>query len=91
MSWAPHGFDVSRRSFFTTIAGVLGMGTNVPTLGTQKVAPGFYVTGVISPTEDGDFFDIGHEFGLRASPTTEPHRLLRSYVNQKVQVHVELA
>lgn len=98
--WAPHGFDLSRRSFFATVAGVLGMGTN--TVGgtkppdsagfvTQARTPGFYVTGVVTESQESDIFYIGVQFGLIAAPRTEPHRILRSKVGTRVRVHVESA
>jgi hypothetical protein len=92
VGWAPHGFDVSRRTFFATIAGVLGMGTNAPTLGTQTDAPGlFQVKGVVSESQEPDVFYLGIQFGLIAAPRTEPHRILRSKVGTQVRVYVEPA
>jgi hypothetical protein len=84
-----HGcLEMSRRSFLATLIGIPIMGTTVPALGT----PGFYVTGVVTASEtEDDSFHIGHEFGISARPLSQPHRILRTFVNQKVQVHVELA
>lgn len=88
MKWAPHGFDVSRRAFLATVAGVLGMGTNLPSQGTPSA---FDVTGVISESQEPDIFYLGVQFGLIAAPRTEPHGILRSKVGTQVRVHVEPA
>jgi ABC-type sugar transport system substrate-binding protein len=87
VSWAPHGFDSSRRAFLLTALGV----ASTPKAVAAQERKGFHVTGVVSPSQEPDIFYIGFQFGLIAAPKTEPHRLLTLAVNSEVKVYVEPA